>query len=173
MTDILEKETALKGVILGMTGDKDIEGLDQIVGKHSTLMIKADGCFKDLSFNKTALRRMPDLIVMGDVHADTAVSEAVELAMTGSKVIGKAQVGNISEIIPSLVRLLPLQDQNMMAYDLVNSINVIVHEKDGVISSLVFDDSLKEELSSLLKKQGFDTKALKDAINSVMAVGAA
>ena len=173
--NILEGDTAVKGVILVQDDNRNIQDLikagKEIDSKHSVLMIQSGTEVKSVSFdeaNKKAMRRLPDLTLISDLYEDNAIKAAVESAMSGNKIIGESKAASIEEIVPNLIRLMPIHDQNMMAYDLINSLNVIVFEDNDTLTSLVFDEALKEELSDIIRTQGFDTKALKEGISKAV-----
>lgn len=173
--DILEGDTAIKGVILVGDDNRNIKDLvkleNEIKSKHSTLMIQSTTEVEGLSFgeaNRKAVRRTPDLTLVSDLYEDKAIKTAVELAMSGNKVIGESKAASIEEILPRLIQLMPQHERDMMACDLINSINVIVFEDNDKLTSLVFDKPLKEELSGIVRTQGADVAALKEAINKAV-----
>lgn len=172
--DVLTKDTAIKGVILGVEGDPDLRGINEISSEHSIVMIGTklpdiNGSgghvdFKDT--NKEVMRRSPDLVLMGNIYQELLTNNAIELAETGHKVIARTKARNIGSMLLDLVRLFPKEQQALKCYDLINTTNILVFEDDDKTDVLVFDEATKEQLCKLFEDKGFDAMAMEKAINN-------
>lgn len=172
LTDILEQDTPVKGVVLAQADDADIKGLDKIYSEHTTLMLESklgeNGAVKLFGGyaedNKKAMRRSPDLVLMGDIYEELKINNAIEQSLTGHRVFGRTKARNIGSVLVGLVHLFPSEQQPLKCYDLINSTNGLVYEADGQTQVLIFDRDIKARLCSLIKSGGFDAHIIEEAI---------
>lgn len=172
--NILTKDTAVKGVILGVEGDPDLRDINEISSEHSIVMIGtkfpeikgSGGLFDFKDINKEVMRRSPDLVLMGDIYQEALLNDAMELAGTGHKVIARTKARNIGSMLLDLVRLFPKEQQALKCYDLINTTNILVFEREEKTDVLVFDTATKEQLCKLFDGNGFDAVVMEEAINN-------
>lgn len=173
---VLENDTDIKGVIL--THEDPIEvSFEAIRSEHSVVMQSAIGQGEHvLSFvraNRSAMRRSPDLVLLGELRDEDTIEAAVELSLTGHPVFATTHASNISSIFPRLISRFPQELQSQKAFDLIDTTRFLVAQKliwttEGklmaVRETLVFTDGLRD----YLKKCSNNTELLYGTINKIM-----
>ena len=173
---VLENDTDIKGIIL--THEDPIEvSFDGIGSKHSVVIQSAIGQGEHvLSFvkaNRSAMRRSPDLVLLGELRDEDTIEAAVELSLTGHPVFATTHASNISAIFPRLISRFKQELQSQKAFDLIDTTRFLVAQKliwttEGkllaVRETLVFTEGLR----TYLKKISNDTEKLYSTINKIM-----
>ena len=129
---ILENETMIKGNII--THEDPIEvSFDLIKSKHSEVMQSSIGqgdhvlTFNDA--NRSAMRRSPDLVLLGELRDEATIEAAVELSLTGHPSSAPTHASNIGSIFPRLISRFPKDVQGQKGYDLVDTTRFLVAQK--------------------------------------------
>lgn len=173
---ILENDTLIKGNIL--THEDPIEvSYDEVDTEHSMVTQSAIGMGQHiLSFNhanRSAMRRSPDLVLLGELRDEDTVEAAVELSLTGHPVYATTHASSISAIMPRLISRFPQELQAQKAFDLIDTMRFLVAQKliwttEGklmaVRETLVITEALKNYLLPFTKS----TDVLYRKINQIM-----
>lgn len=129
---VLENDTMIKGNII--THEDPIEvSFDLIKSKHSEVMQSSIGqgdhvlTFNDA--NRSAMRRSPDLVLLGELRDEATIEAAVELSLTGHPVFATTHASNIGSIFPRLISRFPKDVQGQKGYDLVDVTRFLVAQK--------------------------------------------
>lgn len=160
---ILENDTLIKGNII--THEDPIEiSYDKIRSVHSYVIQSAIGDGQHIeSFNKanrSAMRRSPDLVLLGELRDEDTVEAAIELSLTGHPVFATTHASNISSILPRLISRFPQEIQNQKAFDIIDTVRFLVAQKliwttdkkmMAVRETLVFDEPLRRYLLPFAK----------------------
>lgn len=168
---ILEEDIGIKGVFLANADDSDVNDIIKTDSPHSVVLLSAkltdhqNISDKFADENKSALRRSPDLVLMGDLCDESVIKDSIELSDTGIKVIGKIQAYDIGSILPCMVRSFPKEQQSSRCYDLIKSTGVLIYETDVGFDVLVLDEAVKADLCDLLTGIYFDPKTMTAAVN--------
>lgn len=179
---IAENDTMIKGNIL--THEDPIEvSYDNIRSNHSLVTQSGIGQGQHIkSFdaaNRSAMRRSPDLVLVGELRDGPTVEAAVELSLTGHPVFATTHANNISAILPRLISRFPQEIQAQKAYDIVETARMFVAQKliwntEGRIfavrETLKFTNELRYYLLDVLNKAG-QPDALYKKIAGIMKYG--
>lgn len=129
---VLENDTIIKGIIL--THEDPIEvSYENIPSQHSIVIQSSVGegqhirSFSDA--NISAMRRSPDLVLLGELRDAPTVEAAVELSLTGHPVFATTHANNISAILPRLISRFPQEIQGQKAYDIIDTVRVLIAQK--------------------------------------------
>lgn len=155
---ILENDTPIKGNII--THEDPIEvSFENVPTPHSTPMQSQIGQGAHIiSYNyanRSAMRRSPDLVLLGELRDEDTIEAAVELSLTGHPVFATTHATNISSIFPRLISRFPQEIQGQKGFDLVDTTRFLVAQKlirtvDGkrlaVRETLEFTEALRGEL---------------------------
>ena len=138
---------------------------------------------------RNALRRKPSIILVGESRDKETVRAAVEASMTGHLVYSTVHANGVAETIKRLVNVFEPGERHAMAYDIIESMRLIVAQRlvrssDGkrvaLREYLAFDQSLRDrllempieaaitEVRRLLKQK---EQTLVDAANRALAQG--
>lgn len=179
---IIENDTMIKGNIL--THEDPIEvSYDNIRSSHSLVTQSGIGQGQHVkSFdaaNRSAMRRSPDLVLVGELRDGPTVEAAVELSLTGHPVFATTHANNISAILPRLISRFPQEIQAQKAYDIVETARMFVAQKliwntkgniFAVRETLKFTNELRYYLLDVLNKSG-QPDALYKKIAGIMKHG--
>ena len=129
---VLENDTIIKGIIL--THEDPIEvSYENIPSQHSIVIQSSVGEVQHIrSFsdaNISAMRRSPDLVLLGELRDAPTVEAAVELSLTGHPVFATTHANNISAILPRLISRFPQEIQGQKAYDIIDTVRVLIAQK--------------------------------------------
>ena len=129
---IAENDTIIKGILL--THEDPIEvSYDNIESTHSVIIQSSIGEGQHVvSFdaaNRSAMRRSPDLVLVGELRDGPTVESAVELSLTGHPVFATTHANNVSAILPRLISRFPQDIQGQKAYDIIDTVRVLVAQK--------------------------------------------
>ncbi|MGP5057665.1 ATPase, T2SS/T4P/T4SS family [Psychrobacter celer] len=163
---IAENDTMIKGNLY--THEDPIEvSYDNIRSTHSLVMQSSIGQGQNIkSFdaaNRSAMRRSPDLVLVGELRDGPTVEAAVELSLTGHPVFATTHANNISAILPRLISRFPQEIQPQKAYDIIETARMFVAQKliwntEGNIfavrETLKFTNELRYYLLDILNKSG-------------------
>lgn len=173
---ILENETMIKGNII--THEDPIEvSFDLIKSKHSEVMQSSIGqgdhvlTFNDA--NRSAMRRSPDLVLLGELRDEATIEAAVELSLTGHPVFATTHASNIGSIFPRLISRFPKDVQGQKGYDLVDTTRFLVAQKlvwtvDKKRIAIREELEITEGLRSELIKYAQSPDVLYRIINRIM-----
>lgn len=173
---ILENETTIMGNII--THEDPIEvSFENVKSPHSLVMQSQIGQGAHvISYNhanRSAMRRSPDLVLLGELRDEDTIEAAVELSLTGHPVYATTHASNISSIFPRLISRFPKEVQGQKGFDLVDTTRFLVAQKlirrtDGkkmaVREELEFTEALRGELI----KYAQDTDVLYRIIGLIM-----
>lgn len=173
---VLENDTDIKGIIL--THEDPIEvSFELIKSEHSVVMQSAIGQGQHvLSFvkaNRSAMRRSPDLVLLGELRDEDTIEAAVELSLTGHPVFATTHASDISSIFPRLISRFPQELQTQKAFDLIDTTRFLVAQKliwntEGKLMAVRETLVFTNELRDYLKKCANDTELLYGTINKIM-----
>lgn len=129
---IMENDTDIKGIIL--THEDPIEiNYDRVKSKHSVIIQSSIGQGQNIkSFhdaNRSAMRRSPDLVLVGELRDGDTVDAAVELSFTGHPVFATTHANSVAAIFPRLVSRFPQEIQAQKALDLIDTMRMLVSQK--------------------------------------------
>lgn len=173
---ILENDTPIKGNII--THEDPIEvSFDLISSRHSEVMQSSIGQGAHvLTFNnanRSAMRRSPDLVLLGELRDEDTIEAAVELSLTGHPVYATTHASNIGAILPRLISRFPKEVQGQKGFDLIDTIRFLVAQKlvwtvDGKRLAIREELEITEGLKAELIKYAERTDALYKIINRIM-----
>ncbi|MDH0341971.1 type IV pilus twitching motility protein PilT [Chromobacterium haemolyticum] len=107
---------------------------------------------------RNALRRDPDLILVGESRDAETIKSAVLAAQTGHAVYTTVHSNNVATTFLRLIQALPVEELHSIMGSIIDAIRVIVSQRlvpstDGkrcaVREFLVFDDDMRRELLSV------------------------
>lgn len=173
---ILENDTMIKGIIL--THEDPIEvSFESIDSEHSEVYQSAIGqglhviTFDDA--NRSAMRRSPDLVLLGELRDQATIEAAVEISLTGHPVFATTHASSISSIFPRLISRFPQELQGQKGFDLVETTRFLVAQKliwntkgkrIAIRETLTFSEGLR----GVLIKHAEKTDVLYKMINKIM-----
>ena len=173
---ILENDTPMKGNVI--THEDPIEvSFDLINSKHSEVMQSSIGQGDHvLSFNnanRSAMRRSPDLVLLGELRDEDTIEAAVELSLTGHPVFATTHASNIGSIFPRLISRFPKEVQGQKGFDLVDTVRFLVAQKliwtiKGKRLAIREELEITEGLRAELIKHAERTDVLYRIINRIM-----
>lgn len=153
---VLEHDTIIKGNII--THEDPVEiSYDTIRSNHSWVTQSAMG-HHIKSFdkaNRAAMRRSPDLVLVGELRDGETVEAAVEIALTGHPAFATTHANCVAAIFPRLLSRFPKEVQAEKCFDLVDTCRLLASQKliwrtDGKImavrESLPFTPELRQYL---------------------------
>lgn len=77
---------------------------------------------------RNALRRKPDIILMGELRDEETIGEGVTASMTGHLVYGTLHANGVAETIRRMVNAFDPSEKNSRALDIVSSLKMIVSQ---------------------------------------------
>lgn len=173
---ILENDTTIKGNIL--THEDPIEvSFELIPSSHSQVIQSSIGQGDHvLSFdgaNRSAMRRSPDLVLVGELRDDRTIEAAVELSLTGHPVFATTHASDIGSILPRLISRFPQEIQGQKGFDLIDTIRFFVAQKliwttKGKRRAIREELEITEGLRAVLIKYAQQTDVLYRIINRIM-----
>lgn len=173
---IMENDTAIKGNLI--THEDPIEVSFHLVNsKHSEVMQSSIGQGDHvLSFNdanRSAMRRSPDLVLLGELRDEATIGAAVELSLTGHPVFATTHASNISAIFPRLISRFPKEVQGQKGFDLIDTVRFMVAQKlvwttKGKRIAVREEFFITEGLKAELLKYAQNTDVLYRIINRIM-----
>jgi defect-in-organelle-trafficking protein DotB len=104
---------------------------------------------------RNALRRKPDIILMGEMRDKETIGEGVTASMTGHLVYGTLHSNNAADTVRRMVNVFDVEEKNARAQDILTSLKLIVAQMlipsvDGkrvaLREYLVFSEEVVEEL---------------------------
>ncbi len=127
---ILENDTPIKGNIV--TYEEPIEfRYNNIISKHSIINQSEiprnipnfyDGI-------REAMRRKPELILIGELRDQETIMSAIEASVTGHAVFATVHASNAASVLNRLVYRLPESERSNAIYKLVDSVRFIMAQK--------------------------------------------
>lgn len=129
---VAENDTQIKGIIL--THEDPIEvSYEKIASDHSVIVQSSIGQGQNiLTFdgaNRSAMRRSPDLILLGELRDAATVEAAVELSLTGHPVFATTHANSVAAIFPRLISRFPKEQQSQKTFDLIDTARVLISQK--------------------------------------------
>lgn len=127
---IMEHDTIIKGNII--THEDPVEiSYDNIKSVHSYVTQSAIGqhikTFGDA--NKAAMRRSPDLVLVGELRDSETMESALELAVTGHPAFATVHANNVAAILPRLLSRFPNEMQSEKCFDIIASTRLLSSQK--------------------------------------------
>lgn len=176
---IMENDTITKGIIL--THEDPIEvNYDKVRSHHSVVIQSSIGIGQNIKTfhdaNRSAMRRSPDLVLVGELRDGDTIDAAIELSLTGHPVFATTHANNVAAIFQRLITRFPEEVQAQKAFDLIDTVRVLMSQKliegiDGkmfaVREILRFTPALRE----YLKKSAIKPSDLYRKINLIMTNG--
>lgn len=173
---ILEHDTIIKGIIL--THEDPIEvSFATIKSKHSVVIQSQVGQGDHINSytlaNRSAMRRSPDLVFLGELRDEGTIEAAVELSLTGHPVFATTHASSIPAIFPRLISRFPKEVQSQKTFDLIDTTRFLVAQKlvwttsgklMAIRETLVFSEALR----NYLKKFTHNSEILYAKINKIM-----
>lgn len=129
---ILENDTQIKGIII--THEDPIEvSYEKVYSSHSVVIQSAIGQGQNVktfdAANRTAMRRSPDLALIGELRDAPTVEAAVELSLTGHPVFATTHANSVSAIFPRLISRFPEEAQQQKTYDIISTTRMLISQK--------------------------------------------
>lgn len=173
---IMENDTLIKGIVI--THEDPIEvSFESIRSRHSMpnqSQIGAGDHIKSfIGANRSAMRRSPDIVLLGELRDGDTIEAAVELSLTGHPVFATTHANNINAIFPRLISRFPKEVQSQKAFDLIDTTRFLVAQKLvwstsgemlAVRETLVFTEPLR----TYLKKFSTNPELLYAKISLIM-----
>ena len=156
---ILENETPIRGHII--TLEEPIEFLyDKLVSKHSLItQSQIPNHFKTFADAiRAAMRRDPELIVIGEIRDKDSIEAAVKFAQTGHTVFTTIHASNVSEIMRSL-----LARGDAVVYDVINTAHLLMSQR--LVKTRDGKRTVAREYLLLNKKMKVHLSGLRDMGN--------
>lgn len=127
---IMENDTIIKGNII--THEDPIEiSYDNIKSKHSYVTQSAIGShmksFNDA--NRSAMRRSPDLVLVGELRDRETMESALEIAKSGHPAFATVHANNVASILPRLLSRFPNDMQVEKCFDIISSTRLLSSQK--------------------------------------------
>lgn len=127
--EILEDEESNKKII---TFEAPIEYVYDNIQKPSCSIFQTQ-VYKHLeSFSaaiRNALRRAPNIILIGEARDPETIREAVTASTTGHLLFTTVHTNGFAETIRRMVTQFPANERNSMALDIVSSLNMVVSQR--------------------------------------------
>jgi defect-in-organelle-trafficking protein DotB len=107
---------------------------------------------------RNALRRKPELILVGEARDRETMSAVIEAALTGHPVYTTLHSNGVAEAVRRLVGTFPPEERHSRTLDIVETMRVVLWQKlvpttDGRRTALkeylVFDDKIRDHLLSI------------------------
>ena len=104
---------------------------------------------------ESAMRRKPDIILIGEARDPETIGNSVLAAQTGHLVATTAHTNNASETLRRMINVFPQEERSSRQVDLIEATNMIVAQRlvpstDGkrtpIKEFLVFDEEVKDAL---------------------------
>lgn len=160
---ILEENTPIKGNIV--TYEEPIEfRYDTILSQHS-IITQSEIPRHVPSFYagvREAMRRKPELIMIGELRDEETIMSAMEASLTGHTVFGTIHATNVASILNRLIYRLPEAERQQAMYKLIDATRFMLAQRliqgiDGkrvaLREYLAFDTDMVEHLLALPNQQ--------------------
>jgi defect-in-organelle-trafficking protein DotB len=104
---------------------------------------------------ESAMRRKPDIILIGEARDPETISSAVEASQTGHLVLTTSHTNGVPETIRRMINVFPSNERSSRQVDLIDSMRMVVSQRlllslDGkrvaIREWLIFDEEVKESL---------------------------
>lgn len=156
---VLEGDTPIKGNIV--TYEEPIEfRFNMIQSSHSVIVqTQVPNMIPDF-YNgiREAMRRKPELIMIGELRDEETIRSAVEASLTGHAVFATVHAINVAAVMRRLISRFPEGERATAIFDIVETSRFIMAQrlvrtrKGGRVAAreyLVFDEDVRETLISL------------------------
>lgn len=127
---IMEHDTIIKGNIV--THEDPVEiSYDNIKSAHSYVTQSAIGPHISTfgNANRAAMRRSPDLILVGELRDSETMDSALELAVTGHPAFATVHANSVAAILPRLLSRFPKEQQSEKCFDIISSTRLLSSQK--------------------------------------------
>lgn len=173
---ILENDTKIKGNII--TAEQPIEyTYEQIRSKHSVItQSEIPSHFKTFQLaNEAAMRRRPDLAMIGELRDAETIQAAVELSLTGHPVFATVHSNTVATVVKRMITRFPPELQSSAIADIIETTRLIIAQRlvprsdeDGLIAVreyLQFTSEVKQHLTSMtdITKISFEINSLVES----------
>lgn len=156
---VLEDDTPIKGNVV--TYEEPIEfRFNTIQSPHSVIVqTQVPNMIPDF-YNgiREAMRRKPELIMIGELRDEETIRSAVEASLTGHAVFATVHAINVAAVMRRLISRFPEGERATAIFDIVETSRFIMAQRlvrtrsGGRIAAreyLVFDDEVREQLIGL------------------------
>lgn len=157
---ILEHDTRIKGNII--TAEQPIEFTYETIQSNHSIITQSEIPihFKSFSIsNEAAMRRHPNLAMIGELRDEQTIQAAVELALTGHPIFATVHSNTVSTVIKRMISRFPVNSQSSAIADIVETTRLIIAQRllpradgKGQVAAreyLQFTPEVKEKLSSI------------------------
>jgi len=156
---VLEGETPIKGNIV--TYEEPIEfRFNMIQSRHSVIVqTQVPNMIPDFySGIREAMRRKPELIMIGELRDEETIRSAVEASLTGHAVFATVHAINVAAVMRRLISRFPEGERATAIFDIVETSRFIMAQRlvrtrtgsrVAAREFLVFDDDVRETLIGL------------------------
>jgi defect-in-organelle-trafficking protein DotB len=170
---VLEGDTPIKGNIV--TYEEPIEfRFNKVKSPHSIIVQTQVPEMMPNFFEgiKQAMRRKPELIMIGELRDQETIAASVEASLTGHAVFGTVHATSVAAVPRRLISRFPESERATAIFDIVETARFImaqrlVRKRDGGLTAareyLVFDDDIREALFDLTN-MGKVTQAIKQFV---------
>jgi defect-in-organelle-trafficking protein DotB len=156
---VLEGDTPIKGNIV--TYEEPIEfRFNMIQSRHSVIVqTQVPNMIPDF-YNgiREAMRRKPELIMIGELRDEETIRSAVEASLTGHAVFATVHAINVAAVMRRLISRFPEGERATAIFDIVETARFIMAQRlvrtrtGGRVAAreyLVFDEDVREQLIGL------------------------
>lgn len=156
---VLEGDTPIKGNIV--TYEEPIEfRFNMIQSRHSVIVqTQVPNMIPDF-YNgiREAMRRKPELIMIGELRDEETIRSAVEASLTGHAVFATVHAINVAAVMRRLISRFPEGERATAIFDIVETSRFIMAQRlvrtrtGGRVAArefLVFDEDVREQLIGL------------------------
>lgn len=170
---VLEGDTPIKGNLL--TYEEPIEFLfDSIPSSHSVIVqTQVPNMIPDFYAGiREAMRRKPELIMIGELRDEETIRSAVEASLTGHAVFATVHAINVAAVMRRLISRFPETERATAIFDIVETARFIMAQRlvptvsGGRVAArefLLFDDDVREQLIDL-DQMGMVTQKVKQLV---------
>lgn len=156
---VLEGDTPIKGNIV--TYEEPIEfRFHTIQSPHSVIVqTQVPNMIADFYTGiREAMRRKPELIMIGELRDEETIRSAVEASLTGHAVFATVHAINVAAVMRRLISRFPEGERATAIFDIVETARFIMAQRlvrtrtGGRVAAreyLIFDDEVREQLISL------------------------
>ena len=170
---ILEGDTPIKGNIV--TYEEPIEFRFHMIESTHSVIVQSQ--VPDMIQNfyvgiREAMRRKPELIMIGELRDQETIRSAVEASLTGHAVFATVHASNVAAIARRLISRFPEGERATAIFDIIETSRFmmaqrLVRTRAGGLAAareyLVFDEGIRDALLGL-DQMGKVTQALKELV---------
>jgi defect in organelle trafficking protein DotB len=157
---ILENDTKIKGNII--TAEQPIEYTYELIKSNHSVITQSEipTHFKTFALaNEAAMRRRPNLAMIGELRDAETIQAAVELSLTGHPVFATVHSNTVATVVKRMISRFPPNLQMSAIADIVETTRLIIAQRlipkcheEGLIAvreHLQFTQEIRQYLASL------------------------